>query len=100
MDELEYVGAFLKYKGGLQGFIDAKADYIPLAMEEGDIFDEIYFTTLADEKYQLKKIPLRLQRLNREDILRKKSSKNLLKNQKSKAKSKIQKKSKRANRRK
>ncbi|TPR85895.1 hypothetical protein FJV16_13925 [Acinetobacter baumannii] len=99
MDELEYVGAFLKYKGGLQGFIDAKADYIPLAMEEGDIFDEIYFCSLEGKKFELKKIPLSLHSVKREDIF------GVVKDQKNKksklrSKSKMQKKSRSANRKK
>lgn len=99
MDELEYVGAFLKYKGGLQGFIDAKADYIPLAMEEGDIFDEIYFCSLEGKKFELKKIPLSLHSVRREDIF------GVVKDQKNKksklrSKSKMQKKSRSANRKK
>lgn len=99
MDELEYVGAFLKYKGGLQGFIDAKADYIPLAMEEGDIFDEIYFCSVEGKKFELKKIPLILQPLRREDVF---SVAKDQKNKKSKlrSKSKMQKKSRSANRKK
>lgn len=99
MDELEYVGAFLKYKGGLQGFIDAKADYIPLAMEEGDIFDEIYFFSLEGKKFELKKIPLTLHRVRREDIFGvAKDQKN--KKSKLRSKSKMQKKSRSANRKK
>lgn len=99
MDELEYVGAFLRYTGGLQGFIDAKADYIPLAMEEGDIFDEIYFCSLEGKKFELKKIPLSLHRISREDIF------GVAKDQKIKksklgSKAKMQKKSRNANRKK
>lgn len=99
MDELEYVGAFLKYKGGLQGFIDAKADYIPLALEEGDIFDEIYFCSLEGKKFELKKIPLSLHRIRREDIFGV-SKDQKIKKSKLRSKSKMQKKSRSANRKK
>ena len=99
MDELEYVGAYLKYEGGLQGFISAKADYIPLGLEEADIFDEIYFKTLADEKYELKKIPMNLQRLIREDFFGYEAEK-FRKKVNRKPKSKIQKKSRKVNRKK
>lgn len=97
MDELEYVGAYLKYQGGLKGFISAKADYIPLTMEDADIFDEIYFKTLADEKYELKKISLDLQRLKREDLFRHEVKEHRKKVNR-KPKSKIQKKSRKVNR--
>lgn len=97
MDELEYVGAYLKYQGGLKGFISAKADYIPLTMEDADIFDEIYFKTLADEKYELKKISLDLQRLKREDLFGH-EVKEYRKKVNRKPKSKIQKKSRKVNR--
>ena len=99
MDELEYVGAYLKYQEGLKGFISAKADYISLSLEDADIFDEIYFKTLEDEKYELKKVPLSLNRIRREDIFgtgKKKNSKE--KSNRKKPKSKIQKKSRKANR--
>lgn len=97
MDELEYVGAYLKYQGGLKGFISAKADYIPLTMEDADIFDEIYFKTLADEKYELKKISLDLQRLKREDLFGHEVKEHRKKVNR-KPKSKIQKKSRKVNR--
>jgi len=99
MDELEYVGAYLKYEGGLQGFISAKADYIPLGLEEADIFDEIYFKALAGEKYELKKIPMNLKRLIREDLFGHEAEE-FRKKENRKPKSKIQKKSRKANRRK
>ncbi len=97
MDELEYVGAYLKYQGGLKGFISAKADYIPLTMEDADIFDEIYFKTLADKKYELKKISLDLQRLKREDLFGHEVKEHRKKVNR-KPKSKIQKKSRKVNR--
>lgn len=100
MDELEYVGAYLKYQGGLKGFISAKADFIPLSMEDADIFDEIYFKTLADEKYELKKIPLSLHRIRREDIFGKKMNKISKEKPNRKPKSKIQRKSRKMNRKK
>jgi len=97
MDELEYVGAYLKYQGGLKGFISAKADYIPLTMKNADIFDEIYFKTLADKKYELKKISLDLQRLKREDLFGHEVKEHRKKVNR-KPKSKIQKKSRKVNR--
>ncbi|MGC3818381.1 hypothetical protein [Acinetobacter sp. G11] len=97
MDELEYVGAYLKYQGGLKGFISAKADYIPLTMEDADIFDEIYFKKLANEKYELKKISLDLQRLKREDLFGHEVKEHRKKVNR-KPKSKIQKKSRKVNR--
>ncbi len=97
MDELEYVGAYLKYQGGLKGFISAKADYIPLTMKDADIFDEIYFKTLADKKYELKKISLDLQRLKREDLFGHEVKEHRKKVNR-KPKSKIQKKSRKVNR--
>lgn len=100
MDELEYVGAYLKYQGGLKGFISAKADYIPLSMEEADIFDEIYFTTLAGEKYELKKVPLSLHRIRREDLFGKNEDKILKEKPNRKPRSKIQRKSRKMNRKK
>lgn len=100
MDELEYVGAYLKYQDGLKGFISAKADYIPLSMDDADIFDEIYFKTLADEKYELKKVPLSLHPIRREDIFG--IGKNKIFKQKTnrKTRSNIQRKSRKANRKK
>lgn len=49
-DELEFAGAFLKY-GGLHDFITAKAGFIPLGIDESDIFDKIYFAEKKGEKY-------------------------------------------------
>lgn len=98
MDELEYVGAYLKYQGGLKGFISAKADYIPLSMEDADIFDEIYFKTLADEKYELKKAPLFLHRIRREDIFGAEKKKVSTQKTNRKPRSKIQRKSRKLNR--
>lgn len=100
MDELEYVGAYLKYQGGLKGFISAKADYIPLSMEDADIFDKIYFKTLADEKYELKKVPLSLHRIKREDFFGTKENKILKEKSNRKPRSKIQRKSRKMNRKK
>ncbi|WP_422911520.1 NERD domain-containing protein [Pseudomonas sp. MAC6] len=51
-DELEYAGAFLKY-GGLEDFISANADFIPLDISESDIFDEIYYCELDGKVYEL-----------------------------------------------
>ncbi|MDC5661274.1 hypothetical protein OFM84_15630, partial [Acinetobacter baumannii] len=71
----------------------------PLAMEEGDIFDEIYFCSLEGKKFELKKIPLSLYRVRREDIFGvTKDQKN--KKSKLRSKSKMQKKSRSANRKK
>lgn len=98
MDELEYVGAYLKYQGGLKGFISAKADYIPLSMEDADIFDEIYFKTLVDEQYELKKVPLSLHRIRREDIFGTEKNKSSKQKTSRKPKSKIQRKSRKLNR--
>lgn len=54
-DELEYAGAFLKY-GGLECFIEADADFIPLDISESDIFDEIYFAEKSGEQYNLETV--------------------------------------------
>ena len=51
-DELEYAGAFLKY-GGLDHFIKANADLIPLDVSESNIFDDIYLSEIRGEKYNL-----------------------------------------------
>lgn len=57
IDELEYVGAYLSYEGGLNGFLTAKADFISLDMSHADIFDDIYLSNLRGQKYILKKKP-------------------------------------------
>lgn len=70
MDELEYAGAFLKYEGGLKGFVEAKADFIQLDIEESDIFDDIYFSSLEGEVYNLKKEKLDLQEFRISNFLK------------------------------
>ena len=100
MDELEYVGAYLRYQGGLKGYISAKADFIPLSMEDADIFDEIYFKTLEGEKYDLKKEPLSLHRMQLEDFFGTKQNKVLKEKPNRKPRSKIQRKSRKLNRKK
>lgn len=101
MDELEYVGAYLKYDGGLHGFITAKADYIPLDISEADIFDEIYFKIIENKKFMLKKVPLKLEPLNLKDILNTHTKQNIKRKKcQNKSSNKQQKSSRRKNRKK
>ncbi|WP_122522680.1 NERD domain-containing protein [Pseudomonas viridiflava] len=67
-DELEYFGAFLRY-GGLQSYIEAKADFIPLDITESDILDEIHACMLNGEPYELNVEPVSLVPLDRRKLL-------------------------------
>ncbi|USR38913.1 NERD domain-containing protein [Ectopseudomonas hydrolytica] len=94
-DELEYAGAFLKY-GGLQEFIDTKADLIPLDISESDIFDKIYYCELSNQKFELTITSPNLTKLNPAKIFN--SSRNSEDNKKAKARRKAAKASRRRNR--
>lgn len=75
VDELEYAGAFLKYNG-LDKFIEAPADFIPLDISESDIFDKIYFAELSGEKITIEQIDPELTIFDRKKFFRaKKTSK-------------------------
>lgn len=63
-DELEYAGAYLKY-GGLEHFIEAKADFIPLDISESNIFDDIYIATLNGSKFTFTPVTPVLQEFDR-----------------------------------
>lgn len=95
MDELEYAGAFVKYNG-LDDFINAKADLIPLDISESNIFDEIYFAEKSGETYEHTPTKPNFVQLDRNSIFKK--SDDLKAKSKSKSKRKAQKKSKKANR--
>lgn len=97
-DELEYAGAFLKY-GGLEEFIEAKADFIPLDISESDIFDEIYFAEKSGEKVTITPEKSTFNPINRDKFFKSKPT-NASKRSNSKNKRKMAKKSKRKNRRK
>lgn len=68
-DELEYAGAFLKYNG-LDKFIDAPADFIPLDISESDVFDEIYYAELNGEKITIEQIDPELTFFDRSKLFR------------------------------
>ncbi|MEZ9103462.1 hypothetical protein AB4085_03225 [Vibrio cyclitrophicus] len=97
-DELEYAGAFLNY-GGLEHFIEAKADFIPLDISESNIFDKIYMAILNGEQFTHTPIIPVLQELDRNIFA---SIKNPIRKQSKAKKDKRKKatKSKRKNRRK
>lgn len=94
-DELEYVGSFLTYHNGLQGFVDAKADMIPLPMEASDVFDQIDHSVLCGTPFELKKQILNLQPLQHPFF---QPANNFHKRPKNRKSSKMQKKSRKANR--
>lgn len=58
-DELEYFGCFLRH-GGLQAYIEAKADLIPLNITDSDIFDDIHECIRNGERYELVTEPANL----------------------------------------
>lgn len=97
-DELEYAGAYLNY-GGLQHFIEAQADFIPLDISESNVFDKIYMAMLNGEEFTHTPVVPVMQELNRDSIFGNKKNKNKAPKEK-KAKRKIANKSKRKNRRK
>ncbi|AEF21579.1 NERD domain-containing protein [Pseudomonas fulva] len=66
-DELEYFGAFLRH-GGLNAYIDAKADFIPLSITESDIFDDIHACIRNGEQYELTIEPADLVPLDRRKL--------------------------------
>ena len=94
LDELEYAGAFLKYNG-LDKFITAEADFIPLDISESDIFDDIYFAELNGEKMTIEHTDPELIVLDRERIFKFKKTQ---KNKKDRIKRKAARKAKRNNR--
>ncbi|MBF3237940.1 NERD domain-containing protein [Aeromonas veronii] len=94
LDELEYAGAFLKYNG-LDKFITAEADFIPLDISESDIFDDIYFAELNGEKMTIEHTDPELIVLDRERIFKFKKTQ---KNKKDRTKRKAARKARRNNR--
>lgn len=97
IDELEYAGAFLKYNG-LDSFINAKADFIPLDISESDIFDKIYMAKLNGEKYTFSPQKPVITSINRNDIFnRKPNNQNKATNKKNRRRA-LAKKSKKINR--
>lgn len=97
-DELEYAGAYLNYDG-LQHFIEAKADFIPLDISESNIFDKIYMAMLNGDEFTHTPVVPVMQELNRSLIFGNKKTKSNVSKEK-KANRKIVNKSKRKNRRK
>ncbi len=99
IDELEYAGAFLKY-GGLEYFMEAKADLVSLDPSESTIFDEIYFAEIEGQKYELVTTTPNYTRLDRSKLYRDscKSDNEKLRKRKKKNKRRISSASKRINR--
>lgn len=95
MDELEYAGAFINYNG-LDDFINANADLIPLDFSESNVFDKIYFAEKSGEIYEHTHTEPDFVKIDRNAIFTKSGSSKA--KSKSKLKRKAQNNSKKANR--